>query len=68
MTDRIHSLTVVLADDIRIDDAGPLIEAIKQFRGVISVQGDVVDPSDHIARARVSARLYDAIMSVFREN
>lgn len=35
MTDRYHTLTVVLERDMRDDDAAALIAAIGQLRGVI---------------------------------
>ena len=39
MTDRIHTLTVVLEKDMREDDAKALIDAIQQMRNVLSVSG-----------------------------
>lgn len=47
MTDRIHSIILVLAEDIRIDDAESLIAAAKQFRGVIDVTPNVADLGSH---------------------
>lgn len=41
MTDRYMTLTVALKDEIRKDDAEPLIEAIKMLRGVANVTGHV---------------------------
>jgi hypothetical protein len=41
MTDRYHSLTVVLGKDVREDDCQPLIDAIRHMRGVIDVSGNV---------------------------
>lgn len=57
MTDRLNSLTVVLDHDIRDDDAKPLILAIKQLRGVLSVEGNVMDVGDHVAEKRVRSQL-----------
>lgn len=37
MSDRYFALTVVLEQDIRDDDAEPLIAAIRQMRGVADV-------------------------------
>lgn len=53
MTDRLDSLTVVLSEDIRVDDAEPLIAAIKQLKGVLSVTGSKVEPANWVARERV---------------
>jgi len=38
MTDRYHSLTVILERDIRSDDAELLIDAIKCLRGILDIQ------------------------------
>lgn len=65
MTDRIHSLTVVLENDIRIDDAESLISAIKQLRLVIAVEPNVSDPSSVMATVRardeLSKKLWDVL-------
>jgi len=58
MTDRYNALTVVLDRDIRSDDCEPLIAAIQQLRGVLSVTPNVSDFDDHVAfeRARLELR------------
>lgn len=43
MTDRYHALTVVLDTDIRSDDAAQIIDAIRQVRGVLTVDPIVAD-------------------------
>ncbi len=53
MTDRVHSLTVVLAHDQRVDDVRKTVAAIEQIRGVISVTGNVADVESHVAEMRV---------------
>lgn len=57
MTDRYHSLTVVLDKDTRDDDAAPLIAAILQLRGVVGVEGNVADPSSYVHQLRAQAQL-----------
>jgi hypothetical protein len=57
MTDRINALTVVLEQDYREDDAESLISAIKLLRGVISVEKNVTDLSDHVAEQRAQHEL-----------
>lgn len=65
MTARYHSLTLILAEDTREDDAEALIEALKQFRGVIDVVGNVSGFETRIAYARarteLRARLFAAL-------
>ena len=57
MTDRYHSLTVVLEQDIRTDDAEGLIDTIKRLRGVLSVTGEVADLDSHMAEDRARREL-----------
>lgn len=64
MTDRFNSLTVVLEKDMRDDDAEALIAAIRQLRGVLSVSGNVADPSDYIAQQRARHELGDKLWQV----
>jgi hypothetical protein len=57
MTDRIKGLTVVLESNIRDDDAQPIIDAIKQIRGVVSV-ATLVQNIDHLmAKEQVKAEI-----------
>ena len=49
MTDRYHTLTVVLEKEIRSDDAENLINAIKMIRGVLDVSGNVIDMEGYMA-------------------
>jgi hypothetical protein len=63
VTDRIHSITVVLEKDIRDDDCEGLMNAIRHMRGVADVSGHVSDIGTHMAEVRaridVSGRLID---------
>lgn len=64
MTDRINALTVFLERDIREDDAQPLMEAIRQLRGVLSVQPHIADHSDALAQALVRMELEQKLWEV----
>jgi len=64
MTDRFHTLTVVLEHDIRDDDAQALISAIGQLRGVLSVTGVVADLDSHMARERARHELGQKLLDV----
>jgi hypothetical protein len=64
MTDRLHTLTVVLETDMRVDDAESLISAIRQLRGVLSVTGEVSDMTAHMAQERARRELGQKIMNV----
>lgn len=67
MTDRVHSLTVVLDKDIRIDDIEPLIDAIKLFNHVIEVSPNISDPNAFMAETRVKRKLVDKLFKVLQE-
>jgi len=64
MTDRFNTLTVVLEKDMRDEDAEVLINAISQFRGVISVCGNIVQPGLYAAQERAKYELRNQIIDV----
>jgi len=66
MTDRFNALIVVLENDIREDDAKPLIEAIEQLRGVLKVTGNVADLSSQIAETRARRELEQKIWDALK--
>jgi hypothetical protein len=57
MTDRIHSLTVVLEEDVREDDVQSLMQAICHMRNVAAVDGVVSDIVSHMAETRAKLEL-----------
>lgn len=64
MTDRYHSLTVVLEEDVRSDDAEAIIEAIKMIRGVLDVTPHIADTASWMAQTRVRRELGEKLMSI----
>lgn len=64
MTDRFHSLTVVLEEDMREDDAQAIIAAISQLRGVLRVAGEVTDLRAYIAEQRAKRELRIKILEL----
>ncbi len=64
MTDRFSSLTVVLEHDIREDDASALIQAIQLLRGVLTVEGNVVDVTSIVAEQRARHELREQLLAV----
>ena len=68
MTDRINALIVVLDRDIRDDDLDATRKAIEQIKGVVSVENNVTDISDSVARSRLrmemTQHLYDLIKNI----
>ena len=67
MTDRYKGLVVTLERDVRSDDAQPIIDAIKQIRGVLSVAPSVVCIDDHMNRARIAEDFIAKLYKVLRE-
>jgi hypothetical protein len=67
MSDRYNCLTVVLEKDLKDEDAEPLIEAIKQFRGVLSVTPNVSDFPAHMAEERARNELREKLWRVLNE-
>jgi len=57
MTDRIHSLTVVLEDAVREEGADALAAAIRMMRGVIEVAPNVANVDFYVARSQAAQRL-----------
>lgn len=57
MTDRYNAFIVILAKDIREDDAEATINAIKQIKGVLDVEPHIADFDEQIAESRVRNEL-----------
>lgn len=64
VTDRIHSITVVLANDMREDDCEKLVAAIVMMRGVLSAKMHVTDLTEHMAYERARANLGEKLWEV----
>jgi hypothetical protein len=59
------SLTVVLDADLSEEQMVPLIAAVGQMRGVLSVQGGPVDMmAEHVASARVRREIGEKLYAV----
>ena len=65
MTDRYNALVVVLEENIRNDDAEPIINAIRHIKGVIDVKGNVSDPDSWIAYSKARNDLVQKIWEIF---
>lgn len=65
MTDRINGFTVVLSKDIREDDFEALKNAVLMLKGVVSIEPNVVNATDYIAKmqskSEIKSKLYDFI-------
>ena len=53
MTDRIHSITIVLEKDMRVDDAEAILTAVRQLRGVIAADGNVTNGTEYVIESRI---------------
>jgi hypothetical protein len=65
MTDRVHTITVVLSQNYNEDDAEDILNAIRMVRGVQEVTLQPVGNYDyHAARTRVRAELSTKLLQV----
>jgi len=64
MTDRFHSLTVVLERNSRDDDVQPIVDAIGMVKGVLSVKGNVADSTSHMAQERARLSLGKKLLTI----
>lgn len=53
MSTRLKGVLVTFEEDVREDDAAATLAAIRQIRGVLSVDPVPADIDDHMARVRV---------------
>ncbi len=67
MTDKANALVVTLERDIREDDVQPLVDAIKQMRGVASVDLNIADMNEHVANMRVRLDLREKLFRVLEQ-
>ena len=63
MTNRVKGFTIILANDIREDDAVALQNAILMFNGVLAVQPKIVKGEDYIIAERERIKLKQSIIN-----
>ena len=68
MTDSINGVFVTFDEDIRIDDAEGLIQAIKMMRRVLDVTPNVSDSMGHVATVRAKQVIAEKLFAVLRES
>jgi len=66
MTDRLKGFVVTLDNDYRTDDAEPIVNALKQIKGVLSVRPLVTDLNDHLARELVRQQLIQKLWEALK--
>lgn len=66
MTDRIHSFTVALDQNIRDDDVQPIIDAIQMIKHVLSVTPHVADADAYMAESRAKTELRQKLWDVLK--
>ena len=66
MTDRVHSLTVVLDHDYRVDDVEAIIHALYMIKGVIKVEPNVADVTSLMAESRAQNELRAKIFAALK--
>jgi len=66
VTDRIHSITLVLEQDMRVDDVEDLMIALRCFKRVVLVQPNVSDYMLLVAESRVRRDLEEKLWKVLK--
>lgn len=64
MTDRVAYITVAVRDNLREDDAQPLMDAIALLKGVVGVTFKPVDMETIVARQSARNEIREGIMAV----
>lgn len=67
MSDRTRVLTVLLDDDYRIDDIGPLLNAIGMLKGIIDVKPNVSNLETYTAYSKARIDLESLVFKALRE-
>lgn len=67
MTDRINAFVVVLDRDVRDDDVEATRKAILQIKDVISVDNNVTDISDAVARSRIKSEMTEHLYGLIKK-
>ena len=67
MTDRINAFVVVLDRDVRDDDVEATRKAIMQIKGVVSVDNNVTDISDSVARSRMKSEMTEHLYELIKK-
>ncbi len=68
MTDRYNGFFVTLEADVRSDDAEPILNAIRQIRGVLDVRPNVRSIEQYVVEQRVRREFEIKIIEALREN
>lgn len=67
MTDRHCAYIVTLAEDLREDDAEPVLRALQMVKGVLSVRPLETDYTTHVARQRRDTAWRAALQRLLRD-
>jgi hypothetical protein len=67
MTNLVRYLTVVLDDDVRVDDVESLQAAVKMMKGVLTVElGRPTNTTDYIARMNARQELVSKLLEIIK--
>jgi hypothetical protein len=67
VTDRHSSYIVVLDHDVREDDAEQTLSALRQIRGVLTVEPVVSDYEQHVAESRATRSMREKLYDFMKE-
>ena len=66
MTDCVHSITVVLENNMREDDVDQYIACFMMIKGVVAAQKNVADSADYAAREQAKHEIKMKILDMLR--
>ena len=66
MTDRLVGVVVTFHEDMRVDDAQPLIDAMRLIRGVVDVSPVVSDVVSRMAEQRAKRQLSEKLLEALK--
>ena len=68
MTDRVKGFTVILEEDIRIDDVTGIEQSIGMIKGVLDVTPVISDGREEITVLRIKTQIRDKLYDFIVEN
>jgi hypothetical protein len=67
MSNRVHSLTVVLEQDVREDALDGLITSISHIRGVLTVGKNIADTDYYVTKTRLYYDMRNKLFTALEE-
>lgn len=66
MTDKVHSITIVLEENVRVDDVEGLLQVLLSLKGVMTATGNVANIESYVAETRAKVNLYRQMVELIK--